>query len=164
MGWGGGSAAEIALAQLYDAFIVELVGSSRAEAPGNKAPMPSRMAVKVLGSDGIDGTGGPQGAGALAGPVARLPVHRMVLGVVAVALEMGDALRRRDELADGGSYGGRLGPVAALMLAAKFHSRERRENICSVKATGGHSGSKSSCAYLVPGRKGGNRTGKKEDS
>ena len=49
---------------------------------------------------------------------------------------------------------------AALMLAAKFRFRERRENICSVKATGGRSGSKSSCAYLVPGRKGGNLTGK----
>ena len=53
---------------------------------------------------GIDRTREAQGSGALARPGARLPVRRIVPGVVAVALEIGDALGGRCNLADRGYH------------------------------------------------------------
>ena len=56
---------------------------------------------------GIDRTNEAQGSGALARPSARLPVRRIPPGVVAVALEIDDALRGRCNLADRGYHRGR---------------------------------------------------------
>ena len=109
---------------------------------GPSGTLPSRMPPEGVR---IDRPREPERLGALAGPGARLPVCRIVLGVVAVPLVVARALRRRGNLADRRYQRVRLGAAPC--------GRDGRPvgEIRSCTRSGGHNQGRAATGSAGPG-------------